>query len=268
MPPTDPQATTERPPAVFVHGNPETTAIWDPLLAELGRDDVVRLSPPGFGSPLPPGFGARVEDYRQWLVAELEAIGRPVDLVGHDWGGGHVVNVAMTRPDLLHSWVSDALGVFHPDYDWHHLAQVWQTPGKGEEAVAEQFGSTEALLRILRDRGIPEETARRVAEGLDADTGRAVLTLYRSAAQPVMARLGEGLERAARTPGLAVVATADRATATVEQRRLSASRAGAAVHVLDGLGHWWMVEDPGAGARMLRDFWATVPTAPDRPAAG
>lgn len=43
---------------VFVHGNPETSAIWGPLTAVLGRDDVVLLSPPGFGAPLPDGFGA------------------------------------------------------------------------------------------------------------------------------------------------------------------------------------------------------------------
>jgi pimeloyl-ACP methyl ester carboxylesterase len=30
-------------PAVFVHGNPETPAVWDPLLAELDRDDVVAM---------------------------------------------------------------------------------------------------------------------------------------------------------------------------------------------------------------------------------
>ena len=42
---------------VLVHGNPETAAIWDPLIAELGRDDVVALSPPGFGAPVPDGFG-------------------------------------------------------------------------------------------------------------------------------------------------------------------------------------------------------------------
>ena len=84
---------SERAPAVLVHGNPETDAVWDPLLAELGRDDVVCLSPPG--------FGATVGEYRDWLVGELEAFDGPVDLVGHDWGGGHVVNVAMARPDLL-----------------------------------------------------------------------------------------------------------------------------------------------------------------------
>ena len=41
---------------VLVHGNPETDVIWDPLvraLAAQGVADVVRLSPPGFGAPLP-----------------------------------------------------------------------------------------------------------------------------------------------------------------------------------------------------------------------
>ena len=89
---------------VLVHGNPETDAVWGPLVAELGRDDVVRLSPPGFGAPLPDAFGATVGEYRDWLVAELERFEAPVDLVGHDWGGGHVVNAAMARPDLPWHW--------------------------------------------------------------------------------------------------------------------------------------------------------------------
>ncbi|GHG22291.1 alpha/beta fold hydrolase [Amycolatopsis sp. A24] len=58
-------------PTVFVHGNPETAAVWDPLLAELARPDVVCLSPPGFGAPLPAGFGATHADYRDWLVGKL-----------------------------------------------------------------------------------------------------------------------------------------------------------------------------------------------------
>ena len=81
---------------VMVHGNPETAAVWGPLLAELGRDDVVTLSPPGFGAPIPDGFGCTVGEYRDWLADELERMDGPVDLVGHDWGGGHVVNVAMS----------------------------------------------------------------------------------------------------------------------------------------------------------------------------
>ena len=32
---------------VFVHGVPETDAVWRPLRGAPGQDDVVRLSPPG-----------------------------------------------------------------------------------------------------------------------------------------------------------------------------------------------------------------------------
>jgi pimeloyl-ACP methyl ester carboxylesterase len=77
-----------------------------------------------------------VEEYRRWLVTELERFGQPVHLVGHDWGGAHVVNVAMTRPERVRSWVCDVIGLFDQDYRWHDRAQVWATPGVGEEAMA------------------------------------------------------------------------------------------------------------------------------------
>lgn len=114
-------------PAVFVHGNPESAAIWELLIPLLDRDDVVLLSPPGFGAPTPEGWGATRTEYLDWLVTELKSIGEPVDLVGHDWGGGHVAGVALTRPDLLRSWTIDLGGIFHPDYEWHDMAQAWQT---------------------------------------------------------------------------------------------------------------------------------------------
>lgn len=83
--------------AVLVHGNPETAAIWGPLLNALDREDVVALSPPGFGAPVPDGWMATRAEYAAWLATKLEAMDEPVDLVGHDWGGGHVVAVAMAR---------------------------------------------------------------------------------------------------------------------------------------------------------------------------
>ena len=76
-------------PAVLVHGVPETSALWDGLVPLLGRDDVVTLQLPGFGTPRPDGFGATKEEYVDWLVGELESRqgDGPIDLVGHDWGG-------------------------------------------------------------------------------------------------------------------------------------------------------------------------------------
>lgn len=243
---------------VLVHGNPETDAVWGPLVAELGRTDVVRLSPPGWGAPVPEGWGATMEEYRGWLVGELEAIGEPVDLVGHDWGGGHVVNVAMTRPDLLRTWASDVLGIYEPDYVWHDLAQVWQTPGAGEQAVARMLADPAGRATSLVPLGMTPEIGAEMARGYDEGMGRCTLALYRDAAPPALARLGENLPAAAARPGLMVHATEDHFTGTEAMRRRAATRAGAQFGVLDGLGHWWMVQDPARGAAVLTQFWDAV----------
>jgi pimeloyl-ACP methyl ester carboxylesterase len=91
-------------PKVFVHGNPETSALWRVLFDELrgrGVDDLVALSPPGFGAAVPVGFEATQVGYRDWLIRELESLGGEIDLVGHDWGAGHVYGVLAERPTLV-----------------------------------------------------------------------------------------------------------------------------------------------------------------------
>jgi pimeloyl-ACP methyl ester carboxylesterase len=246
----------------LVHGVPETSAIWDLLadkLVALGHDEPLRLSPPGFGAPVPEDWAATVHDYRAWLIGELENIGHPVDLVGHDWGGGHVLNVAMTRPDLIRTWVSDILGVFDQDYVWHDIAQQWQTPGVGEEVIAAMTAQpVEERAAALVGGGMQPAIADRVAPGIDEAMGACILPLYRSAAQPVTAELGARLEAAAVRPGLAIMPTEDTYVGTDEQRRRAAARAGARVEVLEGLGHWWMTEDPDRAASMLSSFWSSA----------
>jgi len=78
-----------------------THHLWNGVREALGRDDTIALACPGFGNPRPAGFAATKEAYVDWLVAELEKIGEPVDLVGHDWGGAFTLRVASIRPDLL-----------------------------------------------------------------------------------------------------------------------------------------------------------------------
>ncbi|QLL08949.1 alpha/beta fold hydrolase [Mycobacterium vicinigordonae] len=243
----------------FVHGNPETEAIWGPLIAALGRDDVVTLSPPGFGAPLPEDFPATFVAYRDWLEGELERIGEPIDLVGHDWGGGHVMNVVMHRPELVRSWVSDVVGIFDHDYVWHDLAQVWQTPGAGEELVDTMMGgSVEDWVAQTAELGIPADIAATMGQAHGPQMGRAILAVYRSAAQPAMAQAGLDLESAAARPGLSILATEDFYVGSEEIRQRAAARAGARTEVLPGLGHWWMLQDPDRGAAVLTRFWETL----------
>jgi pimeloyl-ACP methyl ester carboxylesterase len=245
--------------AVFVHGNPETAAIWEPLLAELQHPDAVTLSPPGFGAPVPAGFGATAGDYAAWLASELEQQGAPIDLVGHDWGAGHVMRIAMERPDLIRSWAMDIAGCFAPDYVWHDMAQVWQTAGAGEESVAGMASLPVAdRASMFESFGMTPDIARAVAEANNDTMGRCILSLYRSATQPAMARLGESLGAAAARPGLVIIPTEDEYTGGEARARSSAEQAKAKVAVLQGLGHWWMIQDPAAGAAALREFWRSV----------
>lgn len=244
---------------VLVHGNPETDVIWGPLVEALGRDDVVRLSPPGFGAPLPDDFPATMVAYRDWLMSELEGFEEPVDLVGHDWGGGHVLNVVIHRPELVRSWASDVLGILHPDYVWHDLAQVWQTPGEGEALVeAMMGGQLEDRVAQMTALGISAAVATELALAQGPEMGRAVLALYRSAAQPAVAEAGRLLANATARPGLSLLATEDTYVGTDEQRRAAAEQAGARTEVLEGLGHWWMLQDPVRGAKALTDFWDSL----------
>lgn len=247
-------------PLVLVHGNPENAAVWGPLLGALQRDDVITLSPPGFGVPTPASFAATVAGYREWLIARLEQFREPVDLVGHDWGGAHVVQVAMARPDLIRSWASDALGLYAPGYVWHPRAQVWQQPGAGEESAKQIFsGTLEERLGVVASLGMTGPAAERVAAGMDDGMGQAVLSLLRSAVQPVMADAGGGLAAARQRPGLALICLQDagNASGTTQQHREAAQQAGAVIAELE-VGHWWPVTDPGPVAQALTGFWSRL----------
>jgi len=241
---------------VLVHGNPESDAIWDALRQHLGRNDVVALSPPGFGAPVPAGFSATSDAYAAWLAEELERLDGPIDLIGHDWGGGHVCRVAASRPELVRSWATDIAGCFDPAYVWHELAQVWQTPGAGEAAIEQQLAVPRAQrAAFFQGLGMSAEAAERCAAAFSADMGRCILALYRSAAQPTMAEWGAALAAPLRSrPGLVIIPTEDHYTGGETLARRTAERWGAQVTVLDGLGHWWMCQDPRRGAEAIGGF--------------
>ena len=207
---------------------------------------------------MPEGFQATIEGYRNWLIEQLEKFDEPVDLVGHDFGGTHVAGVAMHRPDLIRSWVSDAIGTLEPDYEWHETAQGWQTP-EGEALIGECSAAAWRPARSGMASGVsPRTWPSSLAAAQDDMMARTILSLYRSVAQPAMAEQGKALHQASARPGLFIIPLEDHAVGTLEQRRRAAERAGAKTEELAGFGHWWMLQDPERSARMLRDFWASA----------
>lgn len=241
-------------PAVLVHGNPETAAIWTPLidaLAARGVSDVQRLSPPGFGVPAPADWPATMTAYRDWLIAELERFDEPVDLVGHDWGAGHLYGLLAERPELVRTWAADCAGLLHPDYRWHWFAWLWQTRGVGELLA---FAMTRQPLVFralsLRMLGMPPDIAREVAVGQNAEMGRCILPLYRTGAQPALREVGLRLDGAELPKGLVLIPTHDPYPGTPEMAAEMAEKLGASQVRLEGFEHWWMFGD---GAEQAAD---------------
>ena len=191
----------------------------------------------------------------------MEKINDPIDLVGHDWGAGHVAGVALTRPDLLNSWCIDLAGLFHKDYEWHDMAQAWQTESVGEQVVAAMI--TPPLedkinnLKGLVD-GMTNSIATQMAKAQNEEMGRCILNLYRDTAQPVMRNLGNDVSVMRQTKGHVIIAEQDHYVGTEAMARHTAERAGASVSYLEAVGHWWMIQNPQLGADTLNNFWRSL----------
>jgi pimeloyl-ACP methyl ester carboxylesterase len=216
--------------------------MWEPLRAALGRDDVV-------APDLPFAAGGPKESYVAWLVAELEAAGEPVDLVGHDWGAMLAARAASTRPDLVRT-LAIGSGPVDEGYTWHDTAQLWQTPEVGEQVMAEM--KPELMQPFFESEGFPADLAATETDALTDEVKAGILALYRSAVE-VGREWGPGLEGFDR-PAV-VLAGVDDAYVPVETGERMATRLGARFVPFEGCGHWWPVARADEAAAELRRLW-------------
>jgi len=103
-------------PVVLLHGFPERATSWRRVAPLLHARGLRTYAPDQRGY----SRGARPTRRRDYAlqnlvddaVALIETVGRPVHLVGHDWGSSVGWLVAAQRPDLVRSWT--AVSVPHP----------------------------------------------------------------------------------------------------------------------------------------------------------
>jgi pimeloyl-ACP methyl ester carboxylesterase len=240
-------------PALLIHGNPDTARLWDRVREQLEDygDEVVAADLPGFAEPAPDGFPCTKEAYVDWIVERLEELGGRVDLVGHDWGSLLVQRVASVRSDLLTSVTCGGAAV-DTEYEWHPLAQVWQTPGEGERYMEEELTDEFGISHLI-ENGVPPEDARRnmwlTPHGKDT-----ILKLYRSAVH-VGAEWQPDLERLD-LPAMVIWGRTDPYVPLEWAERL-AERMTAELVVLE-CGHWWPYERPRETADALLQLWSAV----------
>ena len=251
---------------VFVHGNPGSSADWEPLIAAIGaRRRAVAWDAPGFGhARAPAGFAQTVDAHAAFIGDALRALGiERAHLVLHDFGGAWGLRWAAGDPARFASTVLLGTGVT-PGYRWHAIARAWRTPLLGELLMA---ATTRAGFRLLlrrgNPRGLPRAFVDRMYDDFDRHTRRAVLSLYRSLAD--VATAGETLAAALRPldrPALVLWGRHDAyLPATLAPRQRDAFP-HAEVHVLERSGHWPFIDDPATVTAALTGFLATHAGAP------
>lgn len=239
---------------IFVHGVPDTPALWQPLISALGLKPEEWQAPalPGFGSPVPKGFPCTKDAYTDWLIAQIERAGGPVHLVGHDWGALLVLRAACLRPELVSSWcVTNA--VIDPQYRGHQTARIWATPIMGELSML-AIRNPARIEQALITGGMPAALAKTEVPHIDKTMRQSILKLYRSATG--LRFSGPWVDDLAKLPrrGQLFWGETDAFVQLDVAERFSRQH-NFPLHIERGAGHWACHERATQFAGVLREHW-------------
>jgi pimeloyl-ACP methyl ester carboxylesterase len=241
---------------VFVHGNPGPKEDWEGLLRRTGQfGRAVAPDMPGYGAAdKPADFAYTTNGYAKHLAGILEQLEiSTVHLVMHDFGGAWGLAWAVQHADAFASATVINTGVLL-DYRWHRLARIWRTPGLGEAFMAT---TSKAAFRMLLSHDNPRLPASAVERLYEVSRCRpiqhAVLKLYRATPASAMGALRDPL-RALDRPALVLWGTNDAYIPWQQAERQRESFPSADIHLLEGLGHWPFLEDPGHVAEYVIPF--------------
>jgi pimeloyl-ACP methyl ester carboxylesterase len=158
--------------------------------------------------------------------------------------------LASIRPDLVRTWTGIS-GPIDPEYPWHDLAKIWQTPGEGEQWMADL--DLEAFAASLNEAQMPRDAADESVRHLDATMRASILALYRSAIE-VGAEWKPGLSDVT-APALVIWGLDDPFLPHRFADELGSATRARAVYKLRS-SHWPMIERPADVARELEAHWA------------
>ena len=221
-------------PVLYLHGVPNTAAMWRPFLERSGG---IAPDLPGFGRSAKGGdFDYSIEGYDRFLDTFAEHAGLDrFSLVMHDWGA---VGLAFAQrvPERIERLVLISAVPFLPGYRWHRVARIWRTRGAGEFLMGL---STEWGFR----RFLPGEIVDDAWPSFDQGTQRAILRLYRSAPEEVLARAGRDLGKLI-CPALVAWGTRDPYLPTEFARKYADALGGQAEVDLLEAEHWPWLDRP------------------------
>jgi haloalkane dehalogenase len=241
-------------PVLLLHGYPESSYMWRPLLQALAASGRRAIAPDLYGlgdsdDDGPATWERNVEALTGFHAAL--ALGR-VTLVVHDWGGFVGLAWACDHPDSVASLVISSTGFF-TDGRWHGMAAAIRSE-KGEELVgAMDRQGFDGLLRSLSS-GFDDAAVEEYWRPFDAGRGqRTTLEFYRSMdfekLEPYQGRLAE-LD----APALILWGESDEFAPLGGARRFESEIGHSHLVAVDGAGHFVYDDVPERCASELLAF--------------
>ncbi|MGH0028905.1 MAG: alpha/beta fold hydrolase [Myxococcota bacterium] len=254
------------PGLVLLHGWPETSIMWEPLLARAAEAGfrVVAFDQRGYSpGARPTGTAAyAVAGLVDDLMAVADAAGfERFHLVGHDWGSIVGWAAAARRPDRVASWAS--LSIAHPGAlrdpesppSTPLYVRLFRAPGVAESFLG--FGGRLAMHRVLY-AGM-SDAHRAEYDAVFAEPGALTATLewYRALdpAAPDMTRLGPVRQRVLYVYGEHDIPVFVNAGV---QERLPAFVEGPFERIALDAGHWLIEEQEAIVVDALMEHLATA----------
>lgn len=259
------------PPLVLVHGIGDSSATWEPVLAELARRHTV-IAPDllGHGASAKPRADYSVAAYANGVRDLLGVLDVDrVTLVGHSLGGGVAMQFAYQFPERTERLVLVGSGGAGPDVS--SVLRAATLPGAALlltllklPTARWQVGRIVALLHALgTDLGQDAPDLLRVVDALPDATARAAFTRTLRSVVDWRGQVVTMLDRCYLTRGMpTLLIWGDRdAVVPVEHAyQAHAAMPGSRLEIFADAGHFPFHTDPVRFVRVLEDFLAT--TAP------
>lgn len=240
-------------PVVLLHGRAANSAQWDGVLEALGAGPtVLMVDLPCHGASRPyEGFQYdRAADHVADIArAELRA---PACVVGHSIGGAVAQSLAARHRDLVGSLVvADAVPLRAGECSKLELFALRRSAGA--LLVYEERSVHSVAAVMSKELAATKEGRERLREVLDAVDGRALLGLV-SLADGELARYLERLEAPldVHCPTTLACGRQDKLNKVARHMRAWAGESGASLDVLEGCGHFCMLDDPVAFADIVQ----------------
>ena len=153
-------------PVIFLHGTAGSPRQWHELIGHLPAGfETLTLDLPGYRAHEVPLAWRSLSDEADMIIQRLRAMGEPVHLVGHSYGGALALRVAMRYPGAIRSVVLFEPTMFHLLRDGHLVER-------------QMFGDIDVLVQMLQFADAEGEAARGVARFIDFWSGAGSFAQY------------------------------------------------------------------------------------------